>query len=77
MSSRRADANWEDAMKYVLYRSFGSIDKDVRKHELVAVEYGKDINEVTDALIKAAANDLAGMPEYEHFETAAHSRLSR
>lgn len=38
-------------MKYVLYRSFGSIDKDVRKHELVAVEYGKDINEVTDALI--------------------------
>ena len=58
-------------MKYVLYRSFGSIDKDVRKHELVAVEYGKDINEVTDALIKAAANDPAGMPEYEHFETAA------
>ena len=51
MSSRRADANWEDAMKYVLYRSLGSIDKDVRKHELVAVEYGKDINEVTDALI--------------------------
>lgn len=58
-------------MKYVLYRSFGSIDKDVRKHELVAVEYGKDISEVTDALIKAAADDLAGMPEYEHFETAA------
>ena len=50
-------------MKYVLYRSFGSIDKDVRKHELVAVEYGKDIYEVTDALIKAAADDLAGMPE--------------
>lgn len=62
-------------MKYVLYRSFGSIDKDVRKHELVAVEYGKDINEVTDALIKAAADDLAGMPEYEHFETAAMAEL--
>ena len=30
-------------MKYILYRSFGSIDKDVRKHELVAVEYGKDM----------------------------------
>ena len=70
-------ASWEHRLpevtrhSYVLYRSFGSIDKDVRKHELVAVEYGKDINEVTDALIKAAANDLAGMPEYEHFETAA------
>ena len=58
-------------MKYILYRSFGSIDKNVRKHELVAVEYGKDIYEVTDALIKAAADDLAGMPEYENCETAA------
>lgn len=58
-------------MKYILYRSFGNLDKDVRKHELVAVEYGQDIYAVTDALIKAAADDLAGMPEYEKFETAA------
>lgn len=58
-------------MKYILYRSFGSIDRDVRKHELVAVEYGEDIYEVADALIKAAADDLAGMPEYENSETAA------
>ena len=27
-------------MKYKLYRSFGDLDKDVKKHELVAVEYG-------------------------------------
>ena len=52
-------------MKYLLYRSFGKLEKDVKKHELVAVEYGKDIGDVTDALIKAAADDLAGMPEYE------------
>ena len=26
-------------MKYKLYRSFGDLDKDVKKHELVAVEY--------------------------------------
>ena len=58
-------------MKYLLYRSFGNLDKDIKKHELVAVEYGKDIYEVTDALIKAAADDLAGMPEYEKVETAA------
>ena len=58
-------------MKYLLYRSLGSIDKDVKKHELVAVEYGKDIYDVTDALIKAEADDLAGMPEYEKYETAA------
>lgn len=37
-------------MKYLLYRSFGNLDKDVKKHELVAVEYGKDIYDVTDAL---------------------------
>ena len=48
-------------MKYLLYRSFGNLDKDVKKHELVAVEYGKDIYDVTDALIKAAADDLAGL----------------
>ena len=58
-------------MKYILYRSFGNLDKDVKKHELVAVEYGQDIYSVTDALIKAAADVLAGMPEYEKFETAA------
>lgn len=58
-------------MKYILYRSFGSIDKDVKQHELVAVKYGKNIDEVTDALVKAAADDLAALPEYEHCETAA------
>jgi len=42
-------------MKYLLYRSFGNLEKDVKKHELVAVEYGKDIDDVADALIKAAA----------------------
>ena len=52
-------------MKYLLYRSFGNLDKDVKKHELVAVEYGKDIYDVTDALIKAAADDLAGLSEYD------------
>ena len=60
-------------MKYLLYRSFGNLEKDVKKNELVAVEYGKDIGDVTDALIKAAADDLAGMPEYEHCETAAYA----
>ena len=42
-------------MKYKLFRSLGSVDRDVKKHELVAVEYGRDIYEVTEALIKAAS----------------------
>ena len=57
----------------LLYRSFGDLDKDIKKHELVAVETGKNIDDVADALIKAAADDLAGMPEYEHCETAAYA----
>jgi hypothetical protein len=41
----------------LLYRSFGNLEQGLsRKHELVAVEYGKDFYEVTDALIKAAAD---------------------
>ena len=62
-------------MKYILYRSFGDLDKDIKKHELVAVETGKNIDDVADALIKAAADDLAGMPEYERCETAAYACL--
>lgn len=58
-------------MKYKLYRSFGKLDKDVRKHELVAVEYGPNLDAVTEALIHAVSADLAGTPEYANFETAA------
>ena len=36
-------------MKYILYRSFGDLDKDIKKHELVAVEAGKNIDDVADA----------------------------
>ena len=60
-------------MKYKLYRSFGDIDKDVKKHELIAVEFGRDIDEVTDDLIKDAADDLAALPEYAHCKTTAYA----
>ena len=40
-------------MKYKLFRSPGDLDKAVRKHELVAVETGKSIDDVADALIRA------------------------
>lgn len=49
-------------MKYKLFRSPGDLDKSVRKHELVAVEIGSGIDEVTDALIRAVRDDLAEMP---------------
>ena len=48
-------------MKYILYRSLGSIDKDVKKHEIVGVEFGDSIDDVADDLIRDAADDLAAL----------------
>ena len=60
-------------MKYKLFRSPGNLDKAVRKHELVAVETGKNIDDVAEALIRDVRDDLAEMPEYAHSETAAYA----
>ena len=51
-------------MKYKLFRSPGNLDKAIRKHELVAVETGKNIDDVAEALIRDVRDDLAEMPEY-------------
>lgn len=58
-------------MKYILYRSFGKLDNDIKKHELATVEYASNIHEATDALVRAVANDLAEMQEYAGCETTA------
>ena len=60
-------------MKYKLFRSPSDLDKAVRKHELVAVETGKSIDDVAEALIRDVRDDLAEMPEYAHCETAAYA----
>lgn len=60
-------------MKYLLYRSLGNLDKDVKKHQLVSVEYGCDIFDVSDALIQAASDELAESPEYKGCQTAAYA----
>ena len=60
-------------MKYVLYRAPKGIDRQIKQHELVAVEYGSDIDAVTPALIQAVADDLAGLPEYASSATAAYA----
>ena len=60
-------------MKYVLYRSLGNLDNQVKQHELVAVEYGSDIYEVTDALVRDVTDDLAEIPEYYGCVTPAYA----
>ena len=41
--------------------------------ELVAVEYGEDIDRVADTLIQAITDELSGMEEYARFECYAYS----
>ena len=59
--------------KFLVYRSLGDLDKNIKKHELVAVEYGEDIEEVTDALVKAVEDDLASSKEYAGCRTGAYA----
>ncbi len=60
-------------MKYTLYRSFGNLDNEIRKHELAAVEFGPDISAVTNDLVRDVTDDLAGMPEYAGCKTTAYA----
>ena len=46
-----------------LYRSYGNIDYEDRKNELVVVGYGKDIYDATDSLIRVVSDDLSEMSE--------------
>lgn len=60
--------------KYKVFRSFGNVDRDIRKHELVAVEYGENIYDVTDKLIKTVTDDAAELPQYQkHFTASAYA----
>ena len=58
-------------MKYMLFRSLGTLDEQVELHSLVAVEYGDDIFDVTPALIRAVNDELSNSPEYAKCQTWA------
>ena len=60
-------------MKYKVYRSLGDLDKQVKKHTLIAVEYGKDIYDVTPALVKAVTDELINSPEYDKCDAWANA----
>ena len=52
--------------KYRVYRSLGKLDKAVRKHELIAVEYGENVFDATDRLIKAVSDDAGSLEKYRN-----------
>lgn len=45
--------------KYKVFRSFGSIDKDIRKHELIAVIQATCIEEAEESILKEIKDDLS------------------
>ena len=45
-------------MKYVLYKSNGKLNKEIKKHELIGVEFGEDIYSVENQLKKDIKDDL-------------------
>lgn len=54
--------------KYRIYRSLGKIDKDIRKHELVGVEYGEDVHGAMDRIIKTIHDDASKLPDSKGYE---------
>lgn len=60
-------------MKYLVYRSFGSLDKDIKKHELIAVEFGKDIDAVTERLLKEVKEDMSLLPECKGWTVSVYA----
>lgn len=58
--------------KYTIYRL--PVDKSQPRSdaELMAVEYGEDIVEVTPRLIRAITTELSAMPEYKSCDTCAY-----
>lgn len=52
--------------QYKLFRPLNDLNRQVKKHELVGVVYGKDIYSVTNELMKIATDDMLGLPKYNH-----------
>ena len=57
--------------KYKVFRAVSGIGENVNGHELIAVEYGKDVYDATDRLIKAAKDDALGLDKYQKGFSAA------
>lgn len=53
--------------KFKVYRSFGNLDKQIRKHELIAVEFGTSIEEAEEAIRKCIKADLDTNPDAQAY----------
>lgn len=53
--------------KFKVYRSLGQLDKQIRKHELIAVEYGPSIEEVEETIRECIKADLDTNPDAQAY----------
>lgn len=58
-------------MKYKIFKTPGHIDRNIRTHELIGIEYGEDIYSAADDIIRAVVDDLQETEEYKHAEVSA------
>jgi hypothetical protein len=54
--------------KYIIYRTPGDLTKDVSGHELVGVEYGRDVFDAERDILDAIRADASGTPGFEGCE---------
>ena len=63
-------------MKYKIFKTYGnstsSVGLDIGKHELIGVEFGANIDEATDDIIKAVTDDLSSTDEYAKYHVYAY-----
>lgn len=59
---------------YKIYRSFGSIDKDIRKHELIAVVPETSIEAAEEVIYQEIKDDMLGRTDlgYRDFKAEAY-----
>lgn len=60
-------------MIYKIFKTKGRIDKDIRQHELIGIEYGNDIYSAANDIIRAVTDDLQETEEFKHAEVSAYA----
>lgn len=63
-------------MKYKIFKTQGnttsSVGLNIGKHELIGIEFGADIYEATDDIIRAVTDDLSSTEEYSKCQIYAY-----
>ena len=59
--------------KYLIYRTLGKVERDIKKHELIGIEYGTDIFDACNKIIKAVQDDASQLPDYKGYDVEVYA----